>query len=102
MPTAPLAIPPCAAAVAVLALGAVVVAEMPEVKGTFDADETPAKATAWLVAVGIGVAVVFEGLRTLLLSVPPLPMEDENGRGWTYLSITCMTPLATIISVIVT
>jgi hypothetical protein len=43
----------------------VIVAEIPEVNGTFDADETPANATAWLVAVGTGVAVVFEGLSTL-------------------------------------
>jgi hypothetical protein len=69
IPTAPLAKLPCAAAaVLVLALGAVVVAEIPDVNGTFDADDTPAKATAWLVAVGTGVAVVFEGLSTLLLS----------------------------------
>jgi hypothetical protein len=51
--------------VLVLALGAVVVATIPLVKGTFVAEETPAKATAWVVAVGIGVAVWLEGLSTL-------------------------------------
>jgi len=51
----------------VLALGAVVVAEIPDVKGVSGAAEAPAKATAWLVAVGTGEAVVFEGLSTLFL-----------------------------------
>lgn len=46
MPTAPLGMPPNAAAVIVLALGAVVVALMPDVNGTFDALLTPANATA--------------------------------------------------------
>jgi hypothetical protein len=59
--------PPNAAAVIVLALGAVVVAEIPDVKGASEAAEAPAKATGWLVAVGTGEAVVFEGLSTLFL-----------------------------------
>jgi hypothetical protein len=51
--------------VLVLALGAVVVATIPLVKGTLVAEEAPAKATAWVVAVEIGVAVWLEGLSTL-------------------------------------
>jgi len=66
MPTAALGIPP-AIAVIVLALGAVVVAEIPDVNGTFDALLTPANATACVLAVGTGDAVVFDGLRTLFL-----------------------------------
>jgi hypothetical protein len=46
IPKAPLGMPPNAAAVIVLALGAVVVALIPDVNGTFEADETLAKATA--------------------------------------------------------
>jgi hypothetical protein len=61
----PLCIPPCAAPVIVLALGAVVVAEIPLVKGTAATEEAPAKATACVVAVTTGIAVLLEGLRTL-------------------------------------
>jgi hypothetical protein len=57
--------PPTAIAVIVLALGAVVVALMPDVNGTFVALLTPAKATACVLAVTTGEAVEFEGLRTL-------------------------------------
>jgi hypothetical protein len=42
-----------------------VVATIPLVKGTLVAEEAPAKAMAWAVAVGIGVAVWLEGLSTL-------------------------------------
>jgi hypothetical protein len=65
IPTTPLWAAAFAPAVLVLALGAVVVATIPLVKGTLVAEETPAKATAWVVAVGIGVAVWLEGLSTL-------------------------------------
>jgi hypothetical protein len=50
----------------VLALGAVVVGTIPLVNGTFVASAAPAKATAWVVAVTMGVAVVFAGLITLI------------------------------------
>lgn len=64
-PTAPSTLTRPAAPVLVLALGAVVVGIIPLVKGTSLAAVAPEYATAWDVAVGIGVAVVFEGLRTL-------------------------------------
>ena len=102
IPTAPLAMLPYAAAVLVLALGAVVVAEIPDVKGTFDTEETPAKAIAWLVAVGTGVAVVLEGLSTLEKLISHLSEENKGWKGLSYLSITCITPFATMISVIMT
>jgi hypothetical protein len=43
----------------------VVVGTIPIVNGTELASAAPAKATACVVAAGLGVAVVFEGLRTL-------------------------------------
>jgi hypothetical protein len=58
-----------AAPVIVLALGAVVVALIPDVNGTFDAAEAPTNATAWLVAVGMGAAVELAGLSTLLSNI---------------------------------
>jgi len=67
IPIAPLGMLPAAAAVIVLALGAVVVAEIPLVKGTAATEEAPAKATGCVVAVGLtGVAVELDGLRTLV------------------------------------
>lgn len=65
MPTAPLWMLP-APPVIVLALGAVVVAEMPLVKGTAATAVAPAKATACVVAVTTGMALLLEGLRTLM------------------------------------
>jgi hypothetical protein len=56
-----------AAAVWVVAEGAVVVAEIPDVNGTFEAAAAPWNITAGVVAVGFAVAVVLAGLRTLLL-----------------------------------
>jgi hypothetical protein len=67
IPIAPLGMLPAAAAVIVLALGAVVVAEIPLVNGTAATEEAPAKAIGCVVAVGLaGVAVELEGLRTLV------------------------------------
>jgi predicted aconitase with swiveling domain len=63
IPTAPILAG--APAVIVLALGAVVVAEIPLVNGTEETEVAPANATAWVVAVTTGMAVLFEGFRTL-------------------------------------
>ena len=62
-----------------LALAAVVVAVIPLVKGTLVAEETPENATGWVVAVGLGVAVVLEGLSTLFISSASfgLPRTDD-------------------------
>lgn len=48
-----------------LALGAVVVALMPDVNGTLEAEEAPANATGWAVATVFAIAVELAGLRTL-------------------------------------
>jgi hypothetical protein len=71
--------------VLVLALGAVVVATIPLVKGTLVAEETSAKATAWVVAVGIGVAVWLEGLSTLFkISIFCAKNSLQGGHKLTY------------------
>lgn len=66
MPTAPLCML-LAAPVIVLALGAVVVAEIPLVKGTAATPVAPANATACVVAVTTGMAVLLAGLSTLMV-----------------------------------
>ncbi len=40
----------------------------PLVNGTFDAEEAPEKAGIWVAIDGLGVAVVFIGLRTLSIT----------------------------------
>ena len=81
----------------------------PEVNGAVETDEAPAKATAVVAAVGFAVAVVLEGLRTLLgkvlairwVGLVSIVLADEGvwklsrGGEETYASITCITPLAT-------
>jgi len=52
--------------------------------------------------VGTGVAVVLEGLSTLDKLISHLSEENKGWKGLSYLSITCITPFATMISVIMT
>lgn len=102
-----------------LALGAVVVGVIPLVKGIMLAEVTPVNATVWVVAVGLGVAVEFAGLSTLLfIALERTFHRNERGRqrlkfrregireggeaGGTYLSSTWTTPFATITSLIIT
>jgi hypothetical protein len=74
------------------------VAEIPEVKGTFEAAAAPANATAGVVAAGFGIAVEFDGLRTLF----QLLVDMTTRWNKTYALTTCMTPLLTRMSVIST
>ena len=67
-----------APAVLVLAAGAVVVGTIPLVKGTVLAEEAAAKAMGCVVAVGlVGVAVVLEGLSTLLRKISELCLREK-------------------------
>jgi hypothetical protein len=54
-----------AAAVRVVAKGAVVVADIPDVNGTFEAPAAFTNMIACVVAAGFGVAVVLAGFKTL-------------------------------------